>query len=71
MDVCRTTVPQTTTISGGLQVACHLHRGSTPDPSPAARYPASEPDLTAPDPAPTKAPRTAHDPTGNHFGRTT
>lgn len=33
MKVCRTTVPLTTNIPGGLQVACHLHPGSTPDPS--------------------------------------
>ncbi len=53
MDICRSTPPKLTTITGGLQVACHLHPGSTPDPT---RPPASTPEPAIPDPDTTSAP---------------
>jgi oligopeptide/dipeptide ABC transporter ATP-binding protein len=56
MDVCRNTRPKLTTIAGGLQAACHLHPGSTPDPD---RQRSSEPEPATPDPAPTAAPRSS------------
>ncbi len=54
MEVCRTTVPLTTTIPGGLQVACHLHAGSTPQ--------TSTPHQHIPAPAPADVPHTPTSP---------